>query len=279
MTPSSPPSSPRSSSPTERSSPDARRRSGRGATVSKRLLGSVAVRRAVGGLGAAYLWLIFRSTRWEWVGREHLNAMFAAPAFIGAVWHSRLAPIAKLRPRGRRAVALISENRDGDLIARVIQNTGAESVRGSSRNADKPELDKGGREAAAGLVDALGAGAIVVVTPDGPRGPRMRAKAGVAVVAAAAQVPVLPVAYATRRGKEFRSWDRFRLPVPFDRGVWVFGAPIPPADPNDPDAIEARRREIEEAVIAATREADRRMDRTTPEPDPDPAASAPERRA
>jgi hypothetical protein len=191
--------------------------------------------------------------------------MFARSNFIGAVWHSRLAPIVMLRPRGRRAVALISANSDGDVIARLIANLGGEAVRGSSRDPRKADKHKGAAEAVSKLTTALKEGAIVVITPDGPRGPRMRAKLGVAAVSAAAGAPVLPVAYAVRRARVFRSWDRFMLPWPFNRGVFVFGAPIE-APVDDPEALEAHRAAIEAAVIAATLEADRLVGRETPEP-------------
>ncbi|MCI4660890.1 MAG: lysophospholipid acyltransferase family protein [Neomegalonema sp.] len=253
---SGPAATPGSSRPTKRQ---------RGSKLAQRLRGSALARWAIGGLGAFYVWLCFRTTRWEWVGREHLDPLLEGPAFIGAVWHARLALVAMLRPRGRRAIALISENNDGDLIARVIANLGAQAARGSSRDPNKPDKERGGGAAMRELVEALEAGAIAVMTPDGPRGPRMRVKPGVAVTATHASVPVLPVAYSTRRGKLLRSWDRMLLPRPFDRGVWVFGAPIAPAALDDRAAIEAKMEQIEQALMAVTLEADRRMGRETPD--------------
>lgn len=227
-----------------------------------------AVVRVLAAFGSFYIWLIYQTQSWRWIGREHLDAMFAEPSFVAAVWHGRLAPIAMLRPRGRRAVALISANRDGALLGRIMANTGAEAVYGSSRDPKKRDKAKGGAEASAQALKALEDGAILVITPDGPRGPRMRAKPGVAVLSATAQVPVLPVAYAVRNAKEFKTWDRFLAPWPFSRGVFVFGEPIPPAPAGDEAAIEARRLLIEEAVIAATRQADAAVGRDTPAPGP-----------
>lgn len=220
----------------------------------------------LGRLGGFYVWLAYRTTRWEWVGREHLDEAFAQPRMIAGVWHARLALVCMLRPRGRRAVALISQSRDGEAIAQIIHATGAEAVRGSSRDPKKPDKEKGGAEASVALVTAVNEGAVVVVTPDGPRGPRMRAKSGATLISAATATPVLPVAFSVRRGKIFRSWDRFLLPWPITRGVWVFGAPIPAPDPNDLDDVELKRQALEAALTAATREADRRMGRETPEP-------------
>ncbi|MEO1275076.1 MAG: lysophospholipid acyltransferase family protein [Pseudomonadota bacterium] len=221
-----------------------------------------------GGLGAFYVWLCFRTTRWEWIGREYLDPLLADRAFIGAVWHARISLVAMLRPPHRQAFALISGNNDGDLIARVIENTGAHAVRGSSRDPAKPDKDKGGSAALKAMVQALEDGHIVVGTPDGPRGPRMRMKPGLAKAAIVAGAPILPVAFSVRRGKMLRSWDRMLVPTPFNRGVWVFGPPIQPPRALERETIAALCAEVETAIMVATAEADRRTGQTTPDQGP-----------
>jgi len=37
---------------------------------------------------------------------------------------------------------------------------------------------------------------------------------------------MVPLCYATRRHWRARSWDRFYIPKPFTRGVFVFGDPV-----------------------------------------------------
>ena len=238
--------------------------------------------RAIGWLGGFLIWATYYTTRWDRIGQDRLEALLADPerrkgGFLVAFWHGRLFPIAMIRPKGRAVSAVISGNRDGEIITRILAATGIGAIRGSSRDPRKPDKDRGGAEALAGAVEALGQGVVVAVTPDGPRGPLMRVKPGIAMMAARAGAPVLPLAYSVRRAKAFRSWDRFLLPWPFNRGVFVYGEPIPPADPNDPEALEAFRAALEAAVLAATREADARMGRVTPEPGPplelEPSAS------
>lgn len=220
-----------------------------------------------GALCSVYVRLVFHTTRWRWIGREHYEAAKADPrSFIGAVWHARLAPIAMLRPRGRRAVAMASEARDGEMIAQTIRFLGAESVRGSSRDPRKPDKDRGGAAAVEALIARARSGDIVVITPDGPRGPRMRAKIGVALVAERSGAPVLPVAFSVRRAKVFKSWDRFMLPWPFSRGAFAFEPMIDPPAADDPSAREVFRRRVEAAMNAATRAADAAVGRETPEP-------------
>lgn len=239
----------------------------------RRILDS-ALSPVLAALAGFYVWLMFQTTRWRYEGREHLDAMFAEPGFIASVWHARLAPIAMLRPRGRRAVAMISANRDGALLARVMANLGAETVHGSSRDPRKGGKAKGAITAFNQSVAALKAGAILVITPDGPRGPNMRAKPGVAAIAAASGRPVLPVAYSARRAVVFGTWDRFMAPWPFNRGVFVFGPPIAPPERDDAAALERHRAAVEAAMIEATERADRLVGRETPTPGPALGAEA-----
>lgn len=144
---------------------------------------------------------------------------------------------------------LVSHHRDGRLIAETIAHLGVDSVAGST--------SRGGASAVRAMVRLIRKGECVGVTPDGPRGPRMHAQPGVAAIAKLSGAPVVPMAYATRRRRVLGSWDRFMLPTPFNRGVFVWGKPIAvPAD-ADEARLEEARREIEEALNAVTAEADR----------------------
>ena len=106
----------------------------------------------------------------------------------------------------------------------------------------------------------------VALSPDGPRGPRMRAQPGVATVSAAMGVPVMPFAYSTNRGFVAGSWDSFFVPLPFGRGVKVWGPVIEPPEDRSPEGIEAHRLQIEQALTRITQDADRRMGRAPVEP-------------
>lgn len=66
----------------------------------------------------------------------------------------------------------------------------------------------------------------VSITPDGPRGPAGRVSPGVVRLAQAAGVPIVPVAYGSKRKWVFNSWDRFQVPKPFSRICMVYGDPI-----------------------------------------------------
>jgi lysophospholipid acyltransferase (LPLAT)-like uncharacterized protein len=251
---------------------DAVGRLGRGVRVS-------AFWRAVAArLGAGWIALCWRTTRWTEEGRAHRDAAAARPGgLIAAFWHGRLFFSPLWPPPGRRTLAMISENRDGALIAAVVARFGIDAVRGSSADPRKPGKDKGGRRAFAAGLRALREGGVLAVTPDGPRGPRMRAQPGVAALSTTGRAPVLPIAVSTARGRFSSSWDRFLVPRPFDRGAMLWGAPIEPPPTDDPAAVEAHRRAIEAALIALTARADRLAGREpiAPEPDADPSSADP----
>ena len=110
---------------------------------------------------------------------------------------------------------LASQHRDGQLIGMAMGAFGLGRVVGSS--------SRGGAAGLRRLAAALREGSDVGLTPDGPRGPRRVAAAGVAQLAALSGAQVLPVAAWTRWALQFRSWDRMRFPLPFGRGRLVFG--------------------------------------------------------
>ena len=231
--------------------------------LTRRVRHSALLRGIVARLGAGYIRLVMATGRWQVVGAEHRAAMVdAGQSFIGVFWHGRLCIAPALPPGGWRGVAMISANRDGDLITAVVDRFGIETVRGSSYDRAKGR-DKGGAEAYQAALEALANGPTILgITPDGPRGPRMRAQKGAAMLALETGAEVVPIAFSARPARMFRSWDRFLLPMPFSRGVTVYGAPIKPGD-EDADSLTAR---IEAALTEVTQEADRLAGRDLVEP-------------
>lgn len=212
-------------------------------------------------VGAAYIRIVQHTVRWEWVGRDILDDVLRdRKTVIAAFWHGRILMMAPVAAESVRPLhVIISANRDGELIARLIGKFGVHTLRGSSRDPRKTH-DKGANAVMRATLQKLKAGDAIAITPDGPRGPRMHAQAGVAAMSAKTGVPVIPFAWATRRARVLNSWDRFMMPWPFDRGFYVVGAPVVP-DGDDDVAVEAHRMAIETALRDVTKLADERAGR------------------
>jgi hypothetical protein len=212
---------------------------------------------AVAALGAWYIRLVLRTTRWTVIGRDGWEALVARPGgFVCVTWHGRLFMAPTFTPPGKRTVVMISNSRDGDLFSGIVGRWGVAVLRGSSHDHAKHQ-SKGGvaafRAAARALRDN---GALVAITPDGPRGPRMRAQEGASRLALSQGAPVIAVAFSVRWGRNLTSWDRFLLPLPFGRGAIVYSPPRSPPDEGGPQAMERFRLALEGDLNAVTNRAD-----------------------
>ncbi len=206
----------------------------------KRILKSDAVRAAACWLGAQYIRLVWATGRWRVENGDIPRAYWdSGRPFILAFWHGHILMMPKSWDLSKPMHMLISQHRDGQLIARVIGHFGLGTAAGSST--------RGGSAALRQMLKALKAGEYVGMTPDGPRGPRMRATPGIVTVARVAGVPIIPCAFSSAPRKQLKSWDRFQIALPFARGVIVWGQPI--AVPKDAD-LEAARLEVEAAMNA-----------------------------
>ena len=235
-------------------------------SLAKRVLSNV-VERGLCWLAHLYIRFVHATGRWEYVGVEARGALWRdGTPFILAFWHGRLLMMPYVWRCGMPIHALISQHRDGRLLSRTSGHFGVDTVTGSST--------RGGLAAVRGIAAILKAGESVAVTPDGPRGPRMRAAEGVARIAKLTGAPVLPASYSIRRRRIFGSWDRFVLALPFSRGVFVFDRPVTVGRDADAAAIEAARRAIEDSLNAITAEADRRCGHEPIEPAPLTAEAA-----
>lgn len=155
--------------------------------------------------------------RYRVIGGDHLASLRrAGTPFIFSLWHGQLLPLI-WHHRDQRVAILVSEHRDGEMIARIARSIGYQLIRGSTT--------RGGGRALLALVRALETGTEVAVTPDGPRGPAHQFAPGALVAAYRAGAPLLPVAAHASRAWRLASWDGFVIPKPFARVTVSYGAP------------------------------------------------------
>lgn len=168
--------------------------------------------------------------------------------YIIAFWHAHL--LLMLHSKYRRPiVVMISQSKDGEYIARVFDHYGVESARGSST--------RGGSAALREMLRAARAGKNIVFTPDGPKGPNRVVKDGIVVAAQATGLPIVPIAFAAKKKKLLRSWDRMVVPMPFTRALFLYGEPIVVGREAD---VEAERVRVERALNELERAANEHFD-------------------
>lgn len=223
----------------------------------KRIIKSDTMRSTLCWLAASYVRLMRTTGRWRTEGGDHpAHYLTEGKPFIVAFWHQRLL----MMPYTWRSVGgdrpfnmLISSHRDGEIISRTIARFDIKTIAGSTGKG------KGGAAALRQILKALKAGEVVGMTPDGPRGPRMRASDGIIQAARMAGVPIFPLTYSATNRKVIQSWDRFILPLPFSRGVFHWGDPIFVDRKLDEEGMEAKRVELENALTELTQKTDQSL--------------------
>ncbi len=188
-------------------------------------------------------------SRKEILGEEHLRSSWQrGERVIIPFWHDQLFLLVFGYPE-KNAKLLISSSKDGELLARTMKYFEQDTVRGSS--------SRGGRAAFKQMLDLCKEPFDIVLTPDGPRGPRHELKNGVVQLARMSGRPVMPLAYVCSRGHRFKSWDRFMFPYPFARGVYSFGEPL---YYDKGEGVDVFRQRIIEAMEANQQQAETRLE-------------------
>jgi lysophospholipid acyltransferase (LPLAT)-like uncharacterized protein len=239
--------------------------------LSRTILRSSPVQWVFAAFLAAWMALVRGTSRWTIVGEEHARPVWTSgKGVVWCYWHSRIMGAHSIWPKDvQQMLMLISLSPDGVFVARAAELVGRTVVRGSSskKKADGETEDKGALQAFRHMVSHASKGGCVGMTPDGPRGPRMRAQIGAVRVAKIAKVPLLPSAFAVKGAGYAKSWDRFHLPPLFSRGVIVYRPAIDVPARADEAAMEAVRLQLEHELTVAMQEADRLVDGPLIEPD------------
>ena len=140
----------------------------------------------------------------------HITGEITQEQSIVVCWHGELL----MSPQAYRyfhkkqlASGIISRHFDGEMIARILMYFSIVPLRGSSSRGAKQVLLEAFR--------ALKKGDDLLVTPDGPRGPRYTISDGAIALAHKAKAPVLTVNYVPTSYWQLGSWDKFVIPKPF----------------------------------------------------------------
>ena len=194
----------------------------------------------IAGLGVPAIAALGSSLDWRVEGLEHLQFEGGGRRPIMAFWHGRVLT-ATYFFRGRGIVVMISENFDGEWIARIIERFGFLTSRGST--------SRGGRRALLQLKRDMDEGRPSGFAVDGPRGPARKAQPGAVWLAKLTGNPVVPFHMEASRYWSLKSWDRTQIPRPFSTVALTVGQPIDVPENADEAALEAQANRTRGSVV------------------------------
>src|SRR5436305_3036494 len=184
--------------------------------------------------GGGLLRLLGRTWRFRLVNGGVIRDLRSAKQpFIYSLWHGQLLPLLWFH-RDQGVLVLISEHRDGELVARAAASLGFGLIRGSTT--------RGAGRALISMTRELQAGREIAITPDGPKGPARKFAPGALVAAQRADSFIVPVVAVADRAWHLRSWDRFMIPKPFARVTIAYGNPQKVSAATPRDAAEETNR-------------------------------------
>ena len=127
-------------------------------------------------------------------------------------WHNELL----MSPQAYRKIhkkhpasAIISSHFDGSLIASTLNMLGIKPLRGSTK--------RGATQVLLQAFKSIKKGEEVLITPDGPRGPRHSMSDGAIGIALKSKLPLFLMNYTADSYWQLGSWDRFVIPKPFTK--------------------------------------------------------------
>ena len=178
--------------------------------------------------------------------------------FILAFWHNQLMMISFCWKSNSRINILASGHSDGRFGAIVGKYFGLNNIPTSAN--DKSITLKP-------IFKLLKSSKCIGITPDGPRGPRMRAQMGVISLAQISGVPIFPATYSVSRCKIINSWDRFIIALPFNRGIYLWDEPIFVPKNANAEVLETKRKLLENRLNILCEKADKMVGLSSINPD------------
>ena len=159
---------------------------------------------------------------------------------IYAIWHDSVPSILYLKTK---IDVLISHHSDGELITQACHFLNVGVVRGSST-----------RGGSAGLMKMLerSRGRHLLVTPDGPRGPRHVIRPGLVYLAAVTGHPIVLIAVGYARAWKLKTWDRLALPMPWSTTCGILSEEIRVPAGLHPDDLAEYCGRIERRFVQLT---------------------------
>ena len=170
-------------------------------------------------IGAKYIKFVSFTNSWSFINKKYVENLWKKnEAFILCFWHGRLLMMPLSWNKEKKINVLISTHSDGQLLSKTVKHFNIETITGSS--------SKGGSEAIRNIIKSLKSGISIGMTPDGPRGPRMKVNSAIIKIASLTGHKIVPLSYSVKKKFFLNSWDKFLVALPFGKGCFIWGKPI-----------------------------------------------------
>jgi lysophospholipid acyltransferase (LPLAT)-like uncharacterized protein len=191
--------------------------------------------RAIRGFQSTYRFTVENEQPW-------LDRVSSGRPVVLCCWHQQF--FSAIRHFGEYShlhpALMISQSKDGGIIAGVAERTGWDIVRGSS--------SRGGAMALEVMASRLRERKLAGHVVDGPRGPAGTVKAGLIRLAQLADASIAPFHILADKAWFFDSWDRFMVPKPFSRVRLCFLSPME-LSISGPEDFERERCRVEGIML------------------------------
>lgn len=184
----------------------------------KKILRNNILQSIIAWLISIYIKFCYHSSSWIVKDESNLKKLITTKKnFIICFWHGRLLMTPLCWNFSQNFYMLISSHADGRLISKAVSHFQINTISGSQKEKRISSTKE--------IIRKLKNNQIIGITPDGPRGPKMKTKTGISSIANSFKIPILPLSYSARFRVKMKSWDDFLFVLPFNRFVVVWGNP------------------------------------------------------
>ena len=200
-------------------------------------------------IGAKYIKFVSFTTKWSFINKKYVEIIWKKnESFILCFWHGRLLMMPLSWNNKKKINVLISAHSDGQLLSKTVKYFDIKTIIGSS--------SKGGSEAIRNIIKSLKSGISIGMTPDGPRGPRMKINSAIIKIASLTGNKIIPLSYSVKKKIFLNSWDKFLVALPFGKGCFIWGKPIKIKKNISHNEDLKLSNKLEKILIKLTKEAD-----------------------
>jgi lysophospholipid acyltransferase (LPLAT)-like uncharacterized protein len=168
-----------------------------------------------------YLQLVYHTSKKLIIYEEGFDPKkYATDPAIYTFWHNRLAFMPFTNRKKNKISVLISDHRDGKVIAQTMKIFGFNIISGSST--------RNSYSAMKNILKCNKLNQTIVITPDGPKGPKNQINSNIIAISSLCQRYIVPATYSCSKEFILNSWDRLIIPKLFNEIVIIYGTPIRP---------------------------------------------------